>query len=96
MCVSGFNVYFKLFYFGSPKISTVRLTHNMSGRGPRARPEGRTGTTLNYGLGDLKLIEPGFSGLGQASLSSPNAHIVCVFANVRLFGVCFCHRRMVW
>jgi hypothetical protein len=63
--------------FGPPEMSPARLSNYGLGRGLRARPVGRPGTTRNSngpGRPEIQTIRA-FSGLGQARLCGPNVHL---------------------
>jgi hypothetical protein len=62
MRISGF------YNFGPPEMSPTRLSNYGLGRGPRARPMGRPGTTQNSYGPDWPEIQTirAFTGLGRA------------------------------
>jgi hypothetical protein len=59
-------------------MSPTRLSNYVSGRGPRARPVGRPGTTRNLNRLDLPEIQTigAFSGLGCVGPGGPNVHLM--------------------
>lgn len=66
-----------LYNFGSSEISPARLTNNVLGHGPRAKPMSQPGTSRNnYGPGRAE-IQPCrvFSGLDWAGLDGPSVHL---------------------
>ena len=71
MWISGF------YNFGAPEMSPARLSNYGPGRGPRARPMGRPGTTQNSngpGRPEIQTIRA-FSGLGRAGPGGPNVDL---------------------
>jgi hypothetical protein len=71
MWISGF------YNFGPPEMSPAHLSNYGPGRGPRARPMGRPGTTRNSNGPDRPEIQTiwAFSGLGRAGPGGPNVHL---------------------
>jgi hypothetical protein len=67
-------------------MSPTRLSNYGPGRGARARPMGRPGTTRNSngpGRPEIQTIQA-FSGLGRAGPGDPNVHLYLQVCALRL------------